>query len=153
MSLVLMIAAVVAADTTLSPLPAFLTGCWEHRDGARWTQECWTDPRAGQMMGSGRSGSGDSLKSWEWMRIVRADDGSVTFYGSPKGVAPTPFAARQLTPTSAEFANPAHDYPQRIHYQIKDGQLEAEVSLADGSKAERWTYRRAGSPDTAPKAD
>lgn len=154
MSLVLIIAAAAAvAEAAPSPMPAFLTGCWEHRDGARWTQECWTDPRAGQMMGSGRSGAGDSLKSWEWMRIVRADDGSVSFLGSPGGAAPTPFKARELTPTSAEFANPAHDYPQRIRYEIKDGRLEAEVSLIDGSKAERWTYRRAGSTGAPKKAD
>jgi hypothetical protein len=139
MILIMLAAATVASQ----PLPAFLTGCWEHRDGARWTQECWTDPRGGQMMGSGRSGSGDSLKSWEWMRIVRSDDGTVSFLGSPGGAAPTPFKARELTPTKAEFANPAHDYPQRIRYELKDGRLEAEVSLSDGTNAERWSYRRA----------
>ena len=144
-----------AARSVVMPaaeLPGFLTGCWEHRDGARWTQECWTDPRAGQMMGSGRSGEGDKLRSWEWMRIVQGDDGAIVFLGSPGGIAPTPFRARQLTATAAEFANPAHDYPQRIRYELKDGQLEAEVSLLDGSKAERWRYRRAGSP-AAKKAD
>ena len=152
MSLILMIAA-AAADAVAPPMPAFLMGCWEHRDGARWTQECWTDPRAGQMMGSGRSGTGDRLSNWEWMRIIRADDGAITFLGSPGGAAPTAFSARHLTATTAEFANPAHDYPQRIRYEVKDGRLEAEVSLLDGSKPERWSYRRAGSSDAATKAD
>lgn len=149
MNLILLLA---AADAAAQPMPAFLMGCWEHRNEARWTQECWTDPRAGQMMGSGRSGNGDRLIGWEWMRIVRADDGSIAFLGSPGGVAPTTFAARTVTPTSVEFANPAHDYPQRIRYEIKDGQLEAEVSLIDGSKAERWSYRRAGSSSAAAAA-
>ena len=149
MNLIMMIAAAAAADAAPPPMPAFLMGCWEQRQDARWAQECWTDARAGQMMGSGRSGEGDKLSSWEWMRIVRADDGSVSFLGSPGGVAPTAFSARNLTATTAEFANPAHDYPQRIRYEVKDGRLEAEVSLLDGSKPERWSYRRAGSSDAA----
>jgi len=150
MSLILMIAAAAAvADAAPPPMPAFLMGCWEHRQEARWAQECWTDPRAGQMMGSGRSGEGDKLGSWEWMRIIRADDGSVSFLGSPGGAAPTAFGARQLTATTAEFANPAHDYPQRIRYEIKGGRLEAEVSLLDGTRAQRWTYHRAGRSNAA----
>jgi hypothetical protein len=150
-----MISLLLAAAATIAStadLPAFLTGCWEHRDGDRWTQECWTDPRAGQMMGSGRSGEGDKLRNWEWMRIVRGNDGAIVFLGSPGGAAPTPFRALEVTTTAAEFTNPAHDYPQRIRYELKDGQLEAEVSLIDGSKAERWRYRRAGSPAAANKA-
>ena len=39
-----------------APMPAFLTGCWEQRQGDRWTEECWTSPRGGLMIGSGREG-------------------------------------------------------------------------------------------------
>ena len=26
-------------------LPAWMAGCWETRDGARWAEECWIAPR------------------------------------------------------------------------------------------------------------
>ena len=57
-----MVAAVLAttaageAGTQDAPeLPAWMAGCWEARDGDRWSEECWTIPRAGMMMGSGRN--------------------------------------------------------------------------------------------------
>jgi hypothetical protein len=42
------------------------------------------------------------------------------------------------------FVNAAHDYPQRIRYWRDGRDLMAEVSLADGSKAQRWRYARKG---------
>ena len=143
-----MIALLMLAATQVAPapMPAFLTGCWDHRDGERWTQECWTEPRAGQMMGSSRSGTGDRLRDWEFMRIERAPDGAITFYGSPRGAPAHPFKMLMVTATSAEFVDPTHDYPQRILYERKGDDLSAEVSLKDGTKPMRWAYRRSGSP-------
>ena len=47
------------AEVAAAPMPAFLAGCWEQRQGDRWTEECWTVPRGGLMIGSGRDGQGD----------------------------------------------------------------------------------------------
>ena len=52
------------------------------------------------------------------------------------------FEARASSPTSVEFTNAAHDYPQRIRYELKDGRLHAEISLLDGTKAVQWSYSR-----------
>jgi hypothetical protein len=136
----------VAATTT--PMPAFLSGCWEqNRDDGRWTEECWTDPRGGLMIGSGRDGKGDQVRHWEWMRIERGPDGAVTFYGSPKGAPAVGFKAVEADGKSITFVNPTHDYPQRVRYITTKVGLDAEVSLADGRKLERWSYRRtAGEP-------
>ena len=138
------LAAVAAADPPA--LPSFLAGCWEQRREDRWTEECWTSARGGLMIGSGREGRGDTVRHWEWMRIERATDGSVTFYGSPKGATPVPFKASQADARSITFVNAAHDYPQRVHYTLTEAGLDAEVSLADGSKPNKWSYRRSGSP-------
>ena len=36
-----------------TPMPAFLAGCWEQRkEEQSWTEECWTDPRGGLMIGA-----------------------------------------------------------------------------------------------------
>ena len=42
------------------------------------------------------------------------------------------------------FANPAHDYPQRVRYWREGDLLKAEIALADGLRAMAFTYRRAG---------
>lgn len=131
-----------AAAATV-PMPAFLSGCWEQREeDQRWTEECWTDPRGGLMIGSGRDGKGDSIRHWEWMRIERGADGAVTFYGSPKGAPAVGFKATQSDGTSITFINASHDYPQRVHYVRTATGLNAEVSLADGSNPNRWSYHR-----------
>jgi hypothetical protein len=145
-----MIALLVLVEAAVVPLamPAFLSGCWEQRrDDGRWTEECWTDTRGGLMIGSGRNGQDDTVGHWEWMRIERGSDGSVVFYGSPKGAPAVGFKATEADGKSITFVNAGHDYPQRVRYVVTEEGLDAEVSLADGSKPNRWTYRRtAGSP-------
>jgi len=129
------------------PMPAFLSGCWEQRIEDRWTEECWTDPRGGLMIGSGRDARSDTINHWEWMRIERAADGGVTFYGSPKGAPAVGFKAIQSDERSITFVNLSHDYPQRVRYVRSASGIDAEVSLADGSNPNRWSYRRtAGAP-------
>jgi len=135
----------VEAATAPLAMPAFLSGCWEQRsDGDRWTEECWTSARGGLMIGSGRDGKGDQVRHWEWMRIERGADGSLTFYGSPKGAAAVGFKATESDAKSITFVNPSHDYPQRVRYFVTEAGLDAEISLADGSKPNRWSYRRPG---------
>lgn len=138
-----MIALLMLAEAAALPMPAFLSGCWEQKraDGG-WTEECWTDTRGGLMIGSGRDGTSDKIGHWEWMRIERGDDGSLTFYGSPKGAPPVGFKAVESDGKSITFVNPSHDYPQRVRYLATQMGLDAEVSLADGSKPNRWSYRR-----------
>jgi hypothetical protein len=144
--LLLILAGAAAANM---PLPAFLAGCWEERRAAdAWTEECWTSARGGLMLGSGRDGKGGGVGHWEWMRIERTADGSVTFYGSPKGAVPVAFKATRSDARSITFVNAAHDYPQRIHYRLTANGLDAETSLVDGNKRNRWSFRRSGSPAT-----
>jgi hypothetical protein len=138
----LLIAAVAAAQAPA--LPAFMTGCWDLIDGEHWTQECWMEPKAGMMLGASREGTGATLKSWEQLRIEQSTDGKITLFASPGGRTPLPFEGRAVSPDVIEFTNASHDYPQRIRYELKDGQLQAEISLLDGSKPVRWAYQREG---------
>lgn len=128
-------------------LPSWMAGCWVQDAGTAWTEECWTAPRGGMMMGSGRTGDGERVRSWETMQIVRqerGEDGSVVplaFWGAPFGSGRTMFA---WTPSEAgvTFVNAAHDYPQRIRYWRDGDMLMAEIARADGGKPMRWRYRR-----------
>jgi hypothetical protein len=146
----LIVAAVVTAEAAAATLPAWMAGCWEQRSDDNWAEECWTAPRAGIMLGSGRSGTGGVLNSWEVMQIelVETDDPviePITFYGAPKGQNRTAFAwDRNRKATEITFVNAGHDYPQRIRYWREGKDLMAETSLADGSKAQRWRYTPMG---------
>jgi hypothetical protein len=139
----LLIAAAAAAQTPV--LPAFLAGCWEERSAdGKWTEECWTAPRGGLMIGSGRTGRGDAIRNWEWMRIERSADGTLTFFGSPNGAPAVGFKASESDADSVTFTNAAHDYPQRVRYVRTPTGVTAETSLIDGSKPARWSYKRQG---------
>ena len=133
------------AATVQLPMPAFLSGCWEQQSGNRWTEECWTSPRGGLMIGSGREGQGDTVRHWEWMRIERGVDGVPSFYGSPKGAPAVAFKAVEASANAITFANPTHDFPQRVRYIRTTTGINAEISMADGSRPVRWSYRRPGS--------
>ncbi len=133
-----------AAAAEPQTMPAWLTGCHVETKGESWTEECWTIPRAGNMLGSGRSGKGDKLLNWESMRIERTADGSLIFWGSPRGATAVPFKATSVSASEVVFANPAHDYPQRIRYWREGTAVHAETALKDGSKAMRWVYAPMG---------
>jgi len=138
-------AMVLAAVPTKAELPAWLAGCWVEEKGNRWTEECWTAPRAGLMQGSGRSGRGDQLGSWEAMQIVADDattDAKTTFWGAPRGQGRTAFTLVPDPAPGVTFVNAAHDFPLRIRYWREGDVLNAEVSRADGSGAMRWRYRQ-----------
>ncbi|WP_278373411.1 hypothetical protein [Sphingobium xenophagum] len=42
------------------------------------------------------------------------------------------------------FANPDHDYPQRIRYWREGRLLMAETAKMDGSQTQSWTYAPMG---------
>ncbi|WP_326525605.1 DUF6265 family protein [Sphingomonas sp.] len=131
-----------AAPDPGAPLPSWMAGCWIEDRAPRWTEECWTIPRAGSMLGSNRAGNGDRLTMWEAMQILPDPDGRPVFWASPRGAPRSAFPMASAKEGEIAFANPAHDYPQRIRYWREGELLKAEVSLADGSKPMRWSFRR-----------
>lgn len=135
----LFLALVIAAAT---PDLGWLAGSWIAKDGPSWTQETWSAPRAGVMLGTGLSGKGDVAESFEFMRIAPDAEGRLLFWGSPDGKAPVVFRWQSGGDREAVFANAGHDYPQRIAYRRDGPALIATVSLADGSKARSWRYAR-----------
>lgn len=143
MSLVLALTLLNAAAAADDDLPGWMAGCWTGDDGGAWSEECWSAPRGGSMMGHSRSGRGTELSMWEATQIMREADGTVTFWASPRGAARSPFPIVSRGAAEIVFANPAHDYPQRLRYWREGDTLHAEISLADGSKPYRFRFRRA----------
>jgi hypothetical protein len=124
-------------------MPAWMAGCWEHKGAESWTEECWTVARAGQMMGSSRTGKGEALQWYEHTRIT-SENGAITFCALPKGQTGGCFKATKATKSEIVFENETHDYPQRIRYWRDGKDLAAEISLKDGTKASQWRYAPMG---------
>ena len=103
---------------------AWLSGCWRGTDG----EECWLEPRAGTMLGVHRgAGDGEGAPSFEFLRIVE-EDGGLVYQASPGGrCPPTPFRAVEIGARRVVFANPEHDFPQRLTYWRESETLHARV--------------------------
>ncbi len=140
-------AALAAAPLAAQPqaaFPSWMAGAWAVTDGDRWTEEFWTHARGGVMIGASREGRGETLRTWESIRILRKPDGSLAYIPMPNGGPPVEFAMVRQDERSIEFANPAHDFPQRIRYWRDGNGLHAEIALIDGSRAVSWSYTPLG---------
>ena len=121
----------------------WLSGQWRavEEGPAAWTQESWTTPEAGMMMGVNRTVRGSRTVAYEFIRITYDAAGAV-YYASPEGQPPVQFRRVDGGGGWIAFANPAHDYPQRIVYRRTGDTLTATISMADGSRAQSWDFRR-----------
>lgn len=122
-------------------LPEWLAGHWCSADGPRG-QICenWQQAAGGTMLGTSQTVKGGQTVAFEFLRITLDGDAAV-YLPQPGGKPPVPFRA-VAGGEGVTFVNAAHDYPQRIHYRATGDTLTAEISLADGSKAMRWTFTR-----------
>jgi hypothetical protein len=112
---------------------AWLSGCWIGAAG----EECWLPPLGGGMIGINRSPlAGEGPPAFELLRILEVKDGSLVYLASPGGRYPgTPFRAIEVSMSRVVFANPEHDFPQRITYWREGGTLHARVEAREG---EEW---------------
>lgn len=120
----------------------WLSGDWVSEAHGRWTEEQWSEPRGGLMLGLGRSGKAGRAMGFEFMRIAVDGNGTVVFWGSPGGSGAVPFALVEESATTVTFANPQHDFPKRISYRRDGDTLVATVTGDEPANAQSWTYRR-----------
>jgi hypothetical protein len=125
---------------------AWITGTWMSEPAtptASVTEERWTPPAGGSMLGVARTLTKTSMPAFEFLCLVERD-GSLVYTAMPNGRAPaTDFVLTQLTADSATFENPEHDFPKVIRYSKKaDGALETAISGAPGSRVTTMTLKR-----------
>ena len=143
---IIRIAAIIAAVAlTLAALPlhaqkpqpaglariAWLAGCWESVTPRRSIEEVWMAPRAGTMLGMGRTVRGDSLFQYELV-VIREQAGRLAYEAHPSGQPSETFPAREVTDTSVVFENLAHDFPQRVGYELVSA--DSVVAWIEGSR-------------------
>jgi hypothetical protein len=145
MKLMLILAAAVlvaAAPTRPEAAPAWLAGRWVAETEGRWTEESWSAPRGGVMLGTGLSGRGGEALHYEFMRIAPDAEGRLSFWGLPEGQAPVAFRLVSRSDRAMTFENPRHDFPTRIDYRREGDLLIATVSGPGGKGEQSWRYRR-----------
>jgi hypothetical protein len=120
----------------------WMSGRWETGDTESWTEEVWSAPRAGTMLGFSRAGHGGAIGDWEFLRIAAGEDGVPVYWGSPRGRPAVAFRMSEASATGVSFDNGTHDFPQRIRYVRTGDEMVATISKLDGSNAISWTYRR-----------
>ncbi|MEM7327963.1 MAG: DUF6265 family protein [Pseudomonadota bacterium] len=116
----------------------WFTGCWHSADGS--TREIWSESEDGYYFGYSVVLKDSHVVFFEQMRIDPAP--MPVFNAYPRGQGPSAFPAVEMTETSITFANPAHDFPQKIKYMRDGDRLNAVISLIDGSSPGHFHYVR-----------
>ena len=123
----------------------WLQGCWQLTSPQRIVEEQWMRPRAGIMLGMGRTVRGETLVEYESV-LIREQEGRLAYEAHPSGQAAARFVASRATETEVIFENPEHDYPRRVGYR-RDGP-DALTGWIDGTingqpKRVEFPYHRA----------
>lgn len=122
---------------------AFISGDWQSDPtGRAVSEEHWTRPAGGSMIGMSRTLVGARTASFEFLRIEERGE-AIYYVASPKGQCPaTDFKLTRLSGQEAVFENPEHDFPKRIIYRKNsDGSLTAIVDGGEGTKSEKFDFK------------
>ena len=146
-SLLLGGAAAAQDPDALRPLE-WMSGCWMAESGGGWSQEIWTEPTRGLILGLSRSVSGRGGVAFEYMRIETVR-GEVALNASPGGGSTTAFPAVEVSRERFRVERPDHDFPQAIEYRpIGADSMVAEVfgGVTDVRPAFTLPFARATCP-------
>lgn len=122
----------------------WLSGAWVGtRNTGAINEERWSPPLGGAMLAVSRSvNTSGKMFAFEYLRVVERDGGLV-YVAQPGGKPPTEFVLIELTKSRAIFANPRHDYPKRIVYELSEnGMLSTTVGYMIGGTPRRSEYTR-----------
>jgi hypothetical protein len=134
--------AAVDADPAIAEL-AWMSGTWYRVADGKANEELWSLPRGDTMIGTNRTIADGRAVYYEFLRIVATSDG-VFYEAWPKGQPPARFRMIASREHEVVFEDPAHDWPQRISYQLVDGTLSARVegSVEGKPRTESWSWSR-----------
>ena len=125
----------VALAAVASPLDAqgraveslgWLQGCWERRTPTSLVEEHWSSAAGGMLIGFGKTTVRDTVREWEFLRIYAIGD-TLVYHATPSRQQPTEFRAAPPHDSAIVFANPAHDFPQRVIYRRAGDSLHARI--------------------------
>ena len=122
---------------------SWLAGAWR-TSGTPEVEEYWSRPKAGLMIGMGRTVVRGKTVETESLRIEETSTG-IDYVARPAGASETRFKLVRASEREAVFENPTHDFPKRILYRLEaGGGLSARIE-GDGTQKEtplEFRYQR-----------
>lgn len=123
---------------------AWVEGCWRGSVNQREFREHWMPLRGNLIVGTSHTVMLGRTIAFEYLRIEARDDG-IYYVAAPSGQKETAFkfvdVKTDTSGSSFTFANPAHDFPQRIVYRRgSEGWLYATVEGKVGARDREVTY-------------
>ena len=94
----------------------WLQGCWELQRGTTRVVEKWTATDGNLMLGESRTTSSGVERESEKLRLFTRGD-TLVYEATPGRQRMTEFKTTAWKGEEIIFANPAHDFPQRIVYR------------------------------------
>jgi hypothetical protein len=146
-------ASLAVGEADLSHL-TWLEGCWASATGEKGTGEFWLPLAGGTLLGVSRTVQDGKTTAHEFMQIRALPDGRVAFIGQPSDQPSTAFPAVSISATEVVFANPGHDFPQRITYRLEQKQkLLARIDGTVGGKMRVIDFHFTRTPCDEPAAE
>lgn len=100
---------------------------WVSSDGETKSYESWEKISDELFLGGSQTiKNGDTIFS-ESLKIVKTAEGIFYVADVKHNPAPVKFKLTDVSDTRAVFENPDHDFPQKISYEMKDGNLHAWI--------------------------
>lgn len=127
---------------------AWMAGTWTGTRGDVHSEEHWTSPAGGELLGLHKDVAEGRAIAFEFLRIAPDGEGRLCYLASPRGAPPTSFCAVELGDRRVVFENRGHDFPQRILYWLDgEGRLHARIEGPRGDRevAQEWVWSR-GAP-------
>lgn len=119
---------------------SFMAGSWRiSMPNGAVTEETWTTPSGGSLVGMGRSVRAGKTTFHEYLRIEARGD-QIVYVAQPMGQPPTEFKLVPGAGKQATFENPQHDWPKRIRYERTNKGLAVRVDGDPGRPVEEWTF-------------
>ena len=84
----------------------WLQGCWQLASPQRIVEEHWMGPRAGTMLGMGRTVRGETLVEYESV-LIREQEGRLAYEAHPSGQPAARFVASRATETEVTSRIPS----------------------------------------------
>ena len=113
----------------------WMSGCWALAGQDDGSVEQWSRPAGTTMLGFNRVVSDGKTVAFEYLRIIEDEDVGLVLIASPSGQETASFSLLNMSDNKVVFANPKHDFPQRIIFRLDDqGKLFGRIEGAiDGT--------------------
>ncbi|MFC7048641.1 DUF6265 family protein [Emcibacter nanhaiensis] len=112
----------------------WMLGNWVQKDETSRTIETWLRRSPDRFTGLGETktlATGE-VTFHEDMNLVERQDGIFYIVLASQNDDPVSFRLTSCGPQEAVFENPDHDFPMRLHYALRGGNLWADVRGANG---------------------